>query len=306
MGQRKIGIDRDRTLKKRQGTYRAGKGRFHSGAVGLQRFERRRRRFERRRVSLDGGERFANARPEPRRHLAERAQNIFFPRRLVPARRRACPRSRSWLRAARGRTDCRAPQSIPRRTAAPPVRTQMSRATSAVSRASAGWLINWQRSADAFVGDEAQERRLLSCTASPCRSVSSNTGSPVVLVKSARTIVSLSVSAGGPAAVDRTRDCGCHEDSGADRQPTRATRREHGPLSRGGVRLEARRLTIALQPLQVRANLATRAGSEGRDPSPGTCRRSAPIPAAARDSVVRSGAGARFRMPSKISPGLSP
>ena len=61
---------------------------------------------------------------------------------------------------------------------------------------------------------------------------------------------------GGPAAVDRNRDCGCHEDSGADRQPTRATLREHGPLSRGCVRLKARRLTIALQTLEVRADLA--------------------------------------------------
>ena len=36
-----------------------------------------------------------------------------------------------------------------------------------------------------------------SCTARPCRKVPSNTGSPVVFAKSARTIVSLSVSLGG-------------------------------------------------------------------------------------------------------------
>ena len=60
MGQRKIGIDRDRTLKKRQGTCRAGKDRFESGAVGLQRFERRVVASERHRVFLDGGERFSN------------------------------------------------------------------------------------------------------------------------------------------------------------------------------------------------------------------------------------------------------
>src|SRR4029077_10538829 len=35
-----------------------------------------------------------------------------------------------------------------------------------------------------------------SCTESPCRRVQSNTGSPVVLVNSARTMVSLSVSTG--------------------------------------------------------------------------------------------------------------
>jgi hypothetical protein len=63
---------------------RAGKGRFHSGAVGLQRFERRRRHLERRRVSLDGGEQFAHPRSELGRHLTERRQHIFFPRRLCP------------------------------------------------------------------------------------------------------------------------------------------------------------------------------------------------------------------------------
>src|SRR4030095_8640825 len=38
MGQRKIGIDSDRTLKKRQGTYVRAGSRFKSGAISLQRF----------------------------------------------------------------------------------------------------------------------------------------------------------------------------------------------------------------------------------------------------------------------------
>ena len=79
----------------------------------------------------------------------------------VPARRRGYPRSRSWLRAARGRTDCQAPQSIPCKTAAPPVRTHTTRATSRVSRCIRRLVHQWQRSSDAFVGDEAEKRRLL-------------------------------------------------------------------------------------------------------------------------------------------------
>ena len=162
MGHRKIGIDRDRTLKQRQGTYaRAGNGRFESGAVGLQRFERRRRRFlERRRVSLDGGERFANSRSEPSRHLAERAQDIFFPRRLcllvgedVAGRAvgRAQPedvltakrRDRSLQDRGAARPDAHAPRNVG--------------GQSCIRRL----VHQWQRSSDAFVGDEAEERRLL-------------------------------------------------------------------------------------------------------------------------------------------------
>ena len=56
---------------------------FPRGAVGLQRFERRGCRFlERRRVFLDGGERFTDSRPEAARNLTECTQDVFLPRRL--------------------------------------------------------------------------------------------------------------------------------------------------------------------------------------------------------------------------------
>ena len=161
MGQRKIGIDRDRTLKKRQGTYvRAGKARFESGAVGLQRFERRRRRFERRRVSLDGGERFANPRSEPSRHLAERAQHIFFPRRLcllvgedVPGRAVGGVQPEDVLTAKRRNRSLQ-----DRRAARPNAHDPRNVGGQSCIRR---LVHQWQRSSDAFVGDEAQERRLL-------------------------------------------------------------------------------------------------------------------------------------------------
>ena len=52
-----------------------------------------------------------------------------------------------------------------------------------------------QRLLDPLVGDQAEERRLFELYRQPLASVSSNTGSPVVFLKSARTMVSLSVSA---------------------------------------------------------------------------------------------------------------
>ena len=84
----------------------------------------------------------------------------------------------------------------PSRTAALAVRSQISRASSGVSRASAGRLIRpsvfWIRSSETRL----RKGDCSSCIANPWRSVPSNTGSPVVFVKSARTIVSLSVSWG--------------------------------------------------------------------------------------------------------------
>ena len=160
MGQRKIGIDRDRTLKKRQGTYSSRQSCFHSGAVGLQRFDRRRRRFERRRVSLDGGERFAHPRSKPSRHLTERAQNIFFPRRLcllvgedVPGRAVGCVQPEDVLTAKRRNRSLQ-----DRRAARPNAHDPRNVGGQSCIRR---LVHQWQRSSDAFVGDEAEERRLL-------------------------------------------------------------------------------------------------------------------------------------------------
>ncbi len=53
-----------------------------------------------------------------------------------------------------------------------------------------------KRMPNTLIGEQAQERRLFQLIDSPWRRVSSKTGSPVVLRKSARMIGSLSVSAG--------------------------------------------------------------------------------------------------------------
>ncbi len=75
------------------------------------------------------------------------------------------------------------------------VRWQTSRAKSGVSDAWFGWLIS-----DSVCAMRSSEIRLRngdcsSCAERPCLSVPSNTGSPVVLVKSARTMVSVAPSA---------------------------------------------------------------------------------------------------------------
>jgi hypothetical protein len=84
----------------------------------------------------------------------------------------------------------------PSSTAALAVRTQTLRPRSAVRRASAGCSI--KVSVFRMRPSEIRLRNgdCPSCTARPWRRVSSNTGSPVVLVKSASTIVSSSVSRG--------------------------------------------------------------------------------------------------------------
>ena len=84
----------------------------------------------------------------------------------------------------------------PSSTTALAVRSQISRATLGVSRASEGWPIS--RRACWICWSEMMLRKgdCSSCTDSPCRSVPSKTVSPVVFVKSARTIVSLLVSFG--------------------------------------------------------------------------------------------------------------
>jgi hypothetical protein len=81
----------------------------------------------------------------------------------------------------------------PSRTAALPVRSQTSRATSGVRRASAfrpiRLIILWIRSSETRL----RKGDCSSAMASPCRSVSSNTPSPVEFAKSASTTVSFSL-----------------------------------------------------------------------------------------------------------------
>ncbi|MEO7270719.1 MAG: hypothetical protein ABI211_01810, partial [Vicinamibacterales bacterium] len=81
VGYGKLWIERDGTLEQGQSPWPDEL--LLRGAVGLQRVERPRRRFrERRRVFLDGGERFSNPRAKTRGDLTECAQDILLPRRL--------------------------------------------------------------------------------------------------------------------------------------------------------------------------------------------------------------------------------
>jgi hypothetical protein len=81
MRNREIGVDADGTFEKRDS--RCRRWRVYRSAVRLQRIQRGGGGIlERRRVLLDGCERFADARPEFRRQLGEDAQNVFFACRL--------------------------------------------------------------------------------------------------------------------------------------------------------------------------------------------------------------------------------
>jgi len=82
----------------------------------------------------------------------------------------------------------------PSMVAALAVRWQTSRASFCVSRASLSWVIKASVSAIRESDTMLRNGDCSSCTASPCCSVPSKMESPVVLVKSAKTIVSLSVS----------------------------------------------------------------------------------------------------------------
>src|SRR5260370_419280 len=77
----------------------------------------------------------------------------------------------------------------PSRTAAPPARSQISLATSAVSDASAGWLIRLSIAWIRWSETRLRNGDCSSCTANPWRSVPSNTGSPVALMKSATRVI---------------------------------------------------------------------------------------------------------------------
>ena len=83
----------------------------------------------------------------------------------------------------------------PSMVAALAVRWQTSWANSRVSLASLGCAIRASVCATRSSESKFRNGDCSSCADSPCRSVPSKTGSPVVLVKSARTMVSLSVSA---------------------------------------------------------------------------------------------------------------
>ena len=101
-----------------------------------------------------------------------------------------------------------------------------------------------------------------SCTASPCRSVSSNTESPVVLVKSARTIVSVSVSFGARRCCQSTstKRNAYHEpaighedqDSTHERRIAIVDRRCHFAVRDAALTAP---IPIALQPLEIGPDL---------------------------------------------------
>ena len=82
----------------------------------------------------------------------------------------------------------------PSMTALLPVRWQISCEISGVSFASAGCPIRRKVRWMACSGTMLRKGDCSSCTVSPCRRVPPNTASPVLLTRSARTIVSLSVS----------------------------------------------------------------------------------------------------------------
>ena len=150
MRHRELGIDLDRALEQRDrgGRIRPRHQTFIRRAVRLQRVERRRRRLlERRIVLLDGRERFADARPERAGDLAQRVQDLFLPRRLhlllvedVAGAAVLGAQAQHVLASEAGN------RAFERRRRSP-VRSQISRATSGVSRASGGWPISAQRRA---------------------------------------------------------------------------------------------------------------------------------------------------------------
>ena len=228
--------------------------RFPRGAVGLQRFERRRRRFlERRRVFLDGGERFTDSRPEPARNLTQRSRGHLPFAPPAPARRRECRRSCSSWRAIRRRTDCRALAIDPSSTAAlagPHAHTLRNVGSQPRIRR----LVHQrQRFPDALLRHQAEERRLLELHRESLsqRVVEHRIAGRVgeigehdrVLVGQRRRT----------AAIDRAGDCRRDDDRCGDRQPQRrAARRAPGATSIAAAGREAAGVAVALQPLQGR------------------------------------------------------
>ena len=109
---------------------------------------------------LDGGERFSNSRSKPRRNLTECAQHIFFPRRLRllvgedVAGRAVCRAQAEDVLTAKRRD-----RSFQDGRAAGPDAHALRNVG---SQSRIRRLVHqWQRSSDALLGDEAEERRLL-------------------------------------------------------------------------------------------------------------------------------------------------
>ena len=278
---------------------------FQRRAIGFQGFERRRGRLgERRLVLFDRGQRFADPGSEFAGNLTQGSSGrlLFSP--PAPAPRRGRLRCGSSWRASPTRTGFRGWQSsLPGRRRWRFARRFPARAPESAAHPPAG------PSDRASVWMRSSETRLRkgdcsSCTANPWRSVPSNTGSPVVFVKSARTIVSLSVSLGVRWKVEVT--CG----SAAAARPRQ--RNHHLPAfcdSGCGCGLRTgchpRRIRVPLQALQVGANfrsvLVAQVAIFSRHLS---MMRSS---SAGKSGFRRTGGtGARLRMESKMIAVLSP
>ena len=134
-----LGIDGDGALEKRNSGSRAcGEGDFPGGAIGLQRFERWSAGFFKgSRVHFNGGERFSDPCSESAGDLAEGIEDIFFLGACPCSSLKMSPVRQSFARNPN--TYCAPRFAIePSSTAALPVRSQISRASSGVSRASGG------------------------------------------------------------------------------------------------------------------------------------------------------------------------
>ena len=211
---------------------------------------------ERSGVFLDGGDRFTQFLADLSGHLTQRAENIFLSCHLrllvgddVASGAVLRPQGQDVLTTHAG------DRSIEHRGAC---RSDAHSLSNLGSQPRIRRLLHHrQRFSDAFLRDEAEERRLLKLhRESLAQRVVEHRDRPSCWRSRARTIVSLSVSVAGRRLYDRTRDCRCNEDSGADRQPPYAMPREHRPLLHRSAGLEAGRLTIALQALEVRARIS--------------------------------------------------
>ena len=148
-----------------------------------------------RRVLLDGGQRLAQPGPDLNRNPAERIQDLFLPSRLR-------------LLLAQNVSGAAVPGAQPQDILASEACNRAFQ-----NRGAAGSLADLLRDlrSEPRLGRPVHQTQCLldllsetslrngdcsSCTASPWRSVSSNTGSPVLFSKSARTIVSFAVSFG--------------------------------------------------------------------------------------------------------------
>ena len=175
------------------------------------------------RVLFDRGQRFADSLPEFTGNLTQHIQNVFFFRCLrllliqdVPGAAVLCAQTQYVLASEagdraiqNGRASGSLADFLGELRSQPRIRRLAHQ-----SAASAGYALSETR---------LRKGDCSNCTANPWRSVPSNTGSPVVLMKSARTIVSLSVSFG--VAWRRKIEVTC----GDDRQHSGGGRSDHLP-----------------------------------------------------------------------------